>query len=266
MRVYIQYILNSFKECLAYRVEYFLGTINHVLDLLIQVYIWRALLGSTGETSSSVGVITLQEMVTYAVMSVIINTLIGGDVISRIEERVKNGHIATDLIKPMNFRGLMLADMTGYGMFRIIFELLPVLVLGIISFDIKYPGPENLLLFFITLINGIYLSFTITFGIGLSAFWIFNVWHYERLYSDLLRLFAGSWVPLWFFPDFLVRISAFLPFRLIYYLPISIYLGKTNPNESLFLVMQQFLWIIGLYILTRIIWYRATRKLSIQGG
>jgi ABC-2 type transport system permease protein len=264
--LYLQYIINSFKETLAYRFEYFIGLINHILSMLAWVYIWKALLGHTGETSSSIGIISLQDMVTYAVVSRMINSLTTSDVITRIEEKVKSGQISTDLIKPVNFRGLMFADMTGFGLYRIIFELPPMLLIGIFCFGIKYPAPENLLLFFIMLINGTILNFTITYGLGLSAFWIYNVWHYERFNSDMTILFSGSWIPLWFYPDFLAKLSEFLPFRLIFYVPISAYLGKINQNEGLFLGLQQILWIIGLHILTSIVWNRATRKLQIQGG
>ena len=53
MRKYWEYIKNSFKENLTYRVLYFTGILQTVLALVVQLYLWRALVGQAGEVTSS---------------------------------------------------------------------------------------------------------------------------------------------------------------------------------------------------------------------
>ena len=71
---------------------------------------------------------------------------------------------------------------------------------------------------------------------------------------------------MWFFPNSLVVISDFLPFKYIYFVPTSIFLSKSDPTASVLLILQQFLWIIGLTLVEKFVWRKAVRKLVVQGG
>lgn len=84
--------------------------------------------------------------------------------------------------------------------------------------------------------------------------------------DDVLRLLSGAFIPLWFFPTALADISSFLPFRLIFFTPISIYLEKISGVEAGGLIAQQLLWIIALLVVEKILWRKGIRKLVIQGG
>jgi ABC-2 type transport system permease protein len=107
--------------------------------------------------------------------------------------------------------------------------------------------------------------FLINYAMGLIAFWYLRGWQNTILWT-LNRLFSGATIPLWFFPSVLVTISNFLPLRLMYFVPISVYLGQVTPIDCLNLILQQFLWIGILYLLTKVVWRTAINKLVIQGG
>jgi len=266
MRKYFEYVKNAFKESLAYRVEYFMGITQSLFLLLVQLYLWRALLGQSEQASTDMGVITLNEMTTYVLMSTIIATLIYSNVILNINDRIRNGQISMDLIKPVNFKTYMFCNMIGRSFFNFLFQLLPVLAIGLIFIGIDYPSMQNLLLFCVTLVNAIIIMFLIQYSLGLLAFWYMSMWQVEMLLWTLIRLFSGQWIPLWFFPKILVNISNFLPFRLMYFVPISIYLGKVELVDSMYLLIQQLIWIVVLFGMTRLMWRAAIKKLVIQGG
>jgi len=141
-----------------------------------------------------------------------------------------------------------------------------VLIIGILFFNIQYPTGTNLMMFILTLINGLIINYFITHIIGLVSFWYTWIWQFNMLLSSLVKLFSGAFIPLWFFPKTISNAALFLPFRLIYYTPISIYLGKVNIQDIIWAIMQQFLWIVGLYFLERLIWSRAVNKLVVHGG
>ena len=90
--------------------------------------------------------------------------------------------------------------------------------------------------------------------------------HLDTITHNIIGLFSGSIVPLWFFPDALEKVSYFLPFRLIYFVPISVYLNKAGFFGSINLIMQQFIWIISLHLLMEGIWKLGIKKLVVQGG
>jgi ABC-2 type transport system permease protein len=264
MKKYLKFIQISFNNGLAYRVEYFVGTFRNLVILLVQLAVWKALL-TAGPVTTGSGVVTLREMTTYVVISSMIGTLLTVDVIFNMNDRIRNGQIGMDLVKPVNFQTYTFCNMLGQNMFSFLFQLLPILVIGVIFVGIELPSIFNFLLFLVTLINAIVIMFQMNYALGLVAFWYMRGWQ-STIVWILNRLFSGRYIPLWFFPPILVTISYFLPLRLMYFVPISIYLGTMAPLDCLYAILQQFAWMVLLYGLTRLMWRAAIKKLVIQGG
>jgi ABC-2 type transport system permease protein len=264
MKKYLKFIQISFNNGLAYRVEYFVGTFRNLVILLVQLAVWKALLAA-GPVTTDAGVVTLKEMTTYVVISSMIGTLLTVDVIFNMNDRIRNGQIGMDLVKPVNFQIYTFCNMLGQNMFSFLFQLLPILAIGVIFIGIEFPSMFNFLLFLITLVNAMVIMFQMNYALGLVAFWYMRGWQSTIIWI-LNRLFSGRYIPLWFFPPVLVTISYFLPLRLMYFVPISIYLGKMAPLECLSSILQQFAWMLVLYGVTRLMWRAAIKKLVIQGG
>ncbi len=81
-----------------------------------------------------------------------------------------------------------------------------------------------------------------------------------------MELFSGSFVPLWFYPDWLYAISACLPFRLIFFEPISIFLGRYAVEDMLQIVLLQLVWLAVLYAAGVWVWSKAQTKVMVHGG
>ena len=264
MKKYLKFIQISFNNGLAYRVEYFVGTFRNLVILLVQVCVWRALL-TAGPVTTGSGVVTLKEMTTYVVVSSMIGTLLTVNVIPNLNDRINNGQIGMDLLKPVNFQAYSFANMLGQNMFSFLFQMLPILAVGIIFVRMDFPSIPNFLFFLLTMINAIIIAFQVNFGMGLIGFWYMRGWQSTIIWI-LNRLFSGAYIPLWFFPQILVTISYFLPLRLMYFAPISIFLGTVTPLDCLYIILQQFGWMIVLYGVIMITWRAAIKKLVIQGG
>ena len=110
------------------------------------------------------------------------------------------------------------------------------------------------------------LQFLLSYILGLVGFWHSSVWQLGAYQWMLTSLFSGAFVPLWFFPDWLLSISNYLPFRLLYFAPIATYLGKLGVAEAAWLIAQQWMWVAGLLALQRIVWLAGIRKVVSQGG
>jgi ABC-2 type transport system permease protein len=266
MRTYYEYIKNSFKEFLAYRVDYVAGIIQTLLSLLIQIYLWQALFNQSKLVATNLGLVDLKDMITYVLISTLMSTLGRSNLIYDINSRVRSGQVSADLVRPFNFMGYMYCRMIGRNLFNFFFQLLPVLAVGLIFIHVSFPSVPNLLFFVIMTIGAQLILFLITFCLGLLAFWYMSIWQVDILLGTAFDLFSGRWIPLWFFPTALVSISAFLPFKLVYFIPISIYLGKLGTQDCWYAVLQQLIWIVILYGLSRLIWHAAVKKLVIQGG
>jgi ABC-2 type transport system permease protein len=84
--------------------------------------------------------------------------------------------------------------------------------------------------------------------------------------DGIVRILSGRWIPLWLFPPFLAAVSAFFPYRFIYYEPITIFLGKATVMDSVRIIGLQLIWIAGLFAVATLVWNKGVRKLVIQGG
>lgn len=266
MYLYFRFIKNAFLTNSAYRMNVFLRLFNRIMFLFINISIWKALYKGHFTMISNNGDISINDMITYAIISTAISVFINNTVIQRINYKIKTGEISMDLIKPMNFRTSVFCNEIGENCSRIVFELIPVLLISAVLFRINLPELDNFIVFLITLINGMLIQFFITYVLGLLGFWYLEVWHFDRLLDSLMQLFSGALIPLWFFPEFLVKVSNYLPFKLIYFTPISIYLGKFSLIEGVYSIMYQIIWIMLLLIIEKILWKHGIKKLVVQGG
>ena len=73
-------------------------------------------------------------------------------------------------------------------------------------------------------------------------------------------------MPLWLFPSMLQSLAAALPFQGTYFLPISIYIGRLSGADAVYAIEFQFLWLVALVVLSRLLWGWAHRRLVVQGG
>ncbi|MEO1365768.1 MAG: ABC-2 family transporter protein [Acidobacteriota bacterium] len=270
LALYWEIVKIAFRSRLAYRSEAVVLFVGRVLALFVQVAIWKALLGVGGSASSSVGSITLREMVTYVIvsrtLSVFVSLFAGYSPLWRIGEKIRSGEIAMDLTRPIGLRVTMFFETVGNNLFEIVFGALPMILAGALVFGLDVPGPVHLLLFGIAAVNGLLIYFLLSYMVGLVAFWYLTVWHLERFLNDLILVFSGALIPLWFFPPALVTVSEWLPFRQIFYTPISIYLEKLSLSEAGLVIAQQLAWLGLLLLAERALWKGGVRKLVVQGG
>lgn len=264
MSIYLEFIKVAFQERYAFRFNFFVSIFGSLLAIFIQMNIWSALLH---EREAAASAITLQDMLSYVIISNLIGGLTGSGVAQKIGERVESGMIAADFLRPLHLIYYLWADDFGAKSFQFLFVTVPTCSFVGLVYGISFPSDSRmLLLFFISLWFSVIISFYIHYILGMFAFWLQTSWFIGWVLLAFNQLFSGSIVPLWFYPDWLYTISSFLPFRLIAFEPISIYLEKKTVAESLIIILHQSTWMLVLILLERWLWLRAQRKVTVNGG
>ncbi|MFW6377732.1 MAG: ABC transporter permease [bacterium] len=263
MSLYLEYIKKIFQLKLTYRFNFIFSILTSMLWVYIQVNVWQALFLNQERVSG----VSLDEMISFVVLNLFINGLTSTDIGQNLGESINNGEIANSLIKPLNIKFYFIAEDFGDKLFNIIFSIVPTCLLAIFLWGFTLPTLSlNLLIFIISLINAIIIMYSINYILGLLAFWLETSWYVSWYLRAFQSLFAGSLVPLWFYPDILYRISRFLPFRLVSFDPINIYLERISVSESLNVLYMQIIWVFTLFIIEKAIWYQAHKKIIIFGG
>ncbi len=101
---------------------------------------------------------------------------------------------------------------------------------------------------------------------GTLVFWLMEIHGILYAREFLVLALSGSFIPLWFFPDWLFSITAFLPFRYIYHSPLSMLVGRLTGGAALRELILQAIWLAILIILSNFIWKRGLKRVIVNGG
>jgi len=249
-----------------YRFNFIVSIFSSIIVFFIQYNIWRTIYSDSNVIASALGDINLNEMVTYLVISTCISIIINTNILGIIEGSIKSGQIAMELIKPLNYNYYLFFNSLGDCAFRVMFQMLPSLLIILMFFNIALPTFTNLCFFLVALIFSYFINYLLRYSLGSLAYWYMSVWHFDLLIAEIISIFAGAYIPIWFFPKALLNFSELLPFQLIYYFPLSVYLGKYQFRDILYYFMLQIIWIIVLFLLSFLLYKRGMKRLVIQGG
>lgn len=234
-----------------------------LLLMFMQVNIWKALY-SQGVTMSS----TLNESVTYMIMSSVVLTTLRLQPGVSMGKSVYSGDVGAEMVRPINLLAQHCAHEMGKAMFLLASYVMPTIVFGLILFDV-FTLPSSFIDFLLFIISTVFASIIcllINAIFGYSAFWLYNNWYVIWVEGALLAFFGGTLLPIWFYPEIFDTITKFLPFRYACYEPINFYLGNIQGMDIVVSFAVQITWIVILVLLERFVWYKAQRKIVIQGG
>ena len=265
IKKYLTFTVKAFQRTLTYRFELWMELFINVLFMLVYVYLWKALY--TGQTL--VEGYDLKGILTYIVVSQTLLTFTFTLRVARIiEEKVRTGEVVTDLMKPIDFQLMTLATAAGTSSHTALFNMLPKFLLFYGTFGLSLPSSLlTLLLFTVSVVLGYVILFSLEFIIGIFAFWLVEIRGiYALVIWGLSMLFSGYFLPLEFYPAFLAKVAAVLPFRAIIYFPTAIYTGQLIGASLITAMLIQLAWVMVLIGFGRLGYQAAFRKLVIQGG
>ena len=254
---YLSIIVISIKASSAYKIKLFFYALTGITQFISYQYLWSSLYNDGREYNGFTG----GTILTYFVVSFLIQSIIPRWIAMEIGWGVKRGEIINVFLKPIGFRKYYLLYAFGDVIFTLIFMGLPIMLIAFLSASLVPCG--NILFFMFSLILSYGIAFNLFYLVGLISFVTTNIWGIFLTF-DLVNLFlSGALLPLQFMPRWLVMVIKILPFRYIVDFPISVWLtGKTDINE----IFIQILWFVLLSIITNFVYRRAISRLDIFGG
>ncbi|MGB8955182.1 MAG: ABC-2 family transporter protein [Tumebacillaceae bacterium] len=256
----------NFYQQAAYRVNFWLGMAGLLLELYVVYILWTVLYA---QTPASFGAVSLTQMITYAILGILLGEVLSVDdgPHTYIQKQVRMGMITSDLMKPVDFMVHMLARDFGRLVSKVFLMWLPPLVIAMLLFDMVLPSDAMQVIgFLIALVQAWVILFFCNFLFGLISFKTLDLIGFMFTYYALVRFSSGQIIPLWMYPDALQPLLNALPFKSIFYTPISTFTGILHGAALWQALWVQTAWIVGLFILSRLIWGRIHRHLIVQGG
>lgn len=262
MRAYLEFAKRSFQNNLVYRLDYVAGVLNAIVMIFVNISIWRAI----NEDGDSIESIQLQILVTYIVLSFLMQLIYTMDEYI-VEMKVRSGTISMDLLKPINFRTYLFSMHLGTLAFRLIMQFIPAFIVSAYIFRIlPVFSLEMLFYFFLSAMMGYLILYNLNYLVWMSTFWFYWSFSLVTIKDAVLLILSGALIPLWFMPTWLTDIITYTPFGYIFSTPILIYLGMMPEGDIYANLTRQLIWIVILFGLGKGLWLMARNKLVIQGG
>ncbi len=259
---YLAYFKKSFLNRSAYRFDHLMGILSTCLRMFIFWEIYKALYGGRQQVDG----ITMSMVTTNFILSMGMEAAFYVDDFF-MPHRINNGSITTELLRPMSFKGRMIAENMGNAAFNLCFRFVPAFVIACFLIGIQLPaGPQMLALFLVSGLLGYGVLWTISFTVQMLAFWLINVWSVVTIKNVFINVLSGTMIPLWFMPHWMEGVLNVTPFSSIYFTPVQIYLGQLTYGEIALKCGVQIFWIALLYLIGDVLWRLGQKKLVVQGG
>ncbi|AFM39450.1 ABC-type uncharacterized transport system, permease component [Desulfosporosinus acidiphilus SJ4] len=254
----------SFQRAAAYRFDAWTRILGNVIMLFLWGFIWYALY----KGKASVGNVTFHSMLSYILISQALQGIhSAGTPLWEIQERVRTGDIAMEMLRPYDYPLRMLFTDLGSILFYFLTAVLPIYTVIFLVFKPTMPvSLSQGLLFIVSAVMGYFIRYCIELTFGLFTFWLVETGGVEDVFYFSIFLFSGSAVPLWFFPKWLEHLALYLPFQGIYFVPNSIFVGQLSGQPLLMALFTQVVWLAACFALLRFVWAKASGKIVIQGG
>lgn len=265
MGLYRKIVSTSFKSQTAYKFNFYTSTFFGFMELVLKISIWQALYSSRG--GMSLAGIDLNEMIAYNMIISFSGKFVACRVMLDINDMVQKGDIAQRLLLPLGFRRHMFFTTLSSNLFWTLYSAIPPTLLAVAIYGMKFNlNTINIPFYLVSLVLAMFISFLLNFLLGLIVFWFNNAFFLDWMAGAFFSLFSGTFVPMWFFPNWLNLLSKLLPFRYIVYEPTAILLGRNTYDGNMQVLAMQVLWIGVLLLLGEIVWRKAKKRVFLQGG
>ncbi|WP_327585416.1 ABC-2 family transporter protein [Nonomuraea sp. NBC_00507] len=247
----------GFRLALAYRSNIIMTCVALVAQVFLLRMIWTSVYGSRPAAAG----LTLEALLAYLTLANLQAFATHTVVSSTIHHRIRTGMVFFDLARPIGYLRQMAAFQIGntLGGLLMLAPVIPVVLLvGSITVPVNGPG------YVITLVLGYVIAVQLALLISLIGFWTMEIGAISLLYRLVSQFFAGTMVPLAFFPGVLGEVAEILPFKYMGYVPAAVYVGHISDIAGP--VVVELAWITGLGAVLVLTWSRAHRRVVIQGG
>lgn len=257
---YLHLVRAGYRRHSAYLSASLAGLFTNTVFGLLRVAVLLAVVAQTGQVAGYDAPTTATFVwLGQGLLGVI---LLWGD--GELAARVRSGDIAIDLARPWNLQAALLAGDLGRAGHAVLLRFLPPVALGALVMPFRWPAePATALLFAVSALLAVVVSFAARFLLDLSAFWLLDARGVRAVYGAVGGVLCGLSVPLAFFPDTVRAVLFATPFPALMQSPIDVF---TERGSAVLLIGNQLLWAAVLLAAGQLALVRGTRKLVVQGG
>ena len=264
MSTYRSVAAAAFRQYSTYRMATAAGVFTNVVFGFIRASIMFAAIGGAGGELSGY---TVAQAATYVWLGQALLAPIEAFGTREVSQRVHQGEVAIDLLRPTSFLGLHYAQKLGRSGFLLLGRGIPPLLVGAVVTGLALPeDPRSYLLGALSLLLAVTVAFLADMMVNLAAFWLLETRGLTIVYTAVMNLLSGFLIPILWFPDWLLLIARATPFPSMIQTPIDTLSGRITPLDALPLVATQVGWVPVLAVAAQLMLRAGVRSVEVQGG
>ena len=274
LKLYLPFSKAGIKVELAYKAQIVMWIIISFIQCFFVLFLYQAIYrNSDNGMNSVINGFTFYDMVLYMITSFFFSFIMGaGDTSYDIWTDIKEGTIANTLTKPVSYRLRHLFTYLGVLAFDYLVIIIPFLSivygifigLGILQIQL-WDFILHILFFIVFSILAGFINNAVSYFVGMLVFYTDHLFGLNMARNALQGFLGGQMVPLAYMGTLGIAFS-FTPFAFMNSVPVLTIMGKLDINSILIYLGIAILWIILIETANHLIFKRALKKITVQGG
>ena len=264
---FLAYMRLAFKDRIAYRAHFILGSVLRFVSLVVVVYLWGAVFEASG--TDRIGGFAYGDMVAYYYLVMVSRSFASmPGLATSVAGEIREGTLSRFLVKPLGLLGVQLSLRMAHKMIFIASALIPYLgVAWLLRWAFQgWPSGPRLAAWITSLLLAFAIDFCVHFILGILAFWVLEVTSFLFIALMIEYFCSGHMIPLDLLPAPVIAVLGVLPFKYTAYFPAAVFLGKVPDSELGPALAIEALWAAGLFLLAAFLLKRGERRYAAYGG
>lgn len=243
-------------ESIAYRASIVIWVGADMFAALTMPLVWLAATKG-GEIQGFTG----PQFVAYYILIILLSNFITSHFAWDINYEIREGMLTSQLIRPANWLSYMFVRNLAYRCVRLA-VFIPFLIVFLIAYGKNLSQVEYFLgwQFWALVVGGHILSFATVVALGMVSLFTEEAEAVFELYYFPMWFLSGMMVPIDVLPHWAQWLAKALPFYYTVGAPTEILIGRVNPADAVRIVGIQTLYIVGMYLLHRMLWKRGLKR------
>jgi ABC-2 type transport system permease protein len=273
LRKYLNIFRVSLIERMAYRGDFFFGSVLRFFPMITTILLWTAVYAGApeqpGDEEKRLAGYSLHEMIAYLLLVHISRMFSSMPGLSAgISRDIREGTLKKYLIQPLDMIAYLVSYRAAHKVAYITTSFLPYALLFFVCagyFD-RFPDAATLACYVTSLLLSFLVGFFVEASIGMVGFWFLEITSLVWVVNTVNYFVSGQMIPLDLLPPFWATVLKSLPFQYLAYFPAAVFLGKVRGAELLHGLLIQAVWAVVLIVLSRWLYARGLRRYSAYGA
>lgn len=266
MRKFWEIVKINYKSLIQYKWTFAMSVLAQPFVMIVNYLVFYGIYSYCGK--GQIRGYDMEQMVWFYTANLLVNSFVWNNIVGEMTYKIRSGELSNDLLKPMSVFTYGLSNTVASRMIAVIMDFLPGLVVYSLILPPSFMTPLSMLRFLLLMLPTFFLNYLLSFLVGLCAMIIKNDTSLQAVSGVMIAFAGGSLIPMEFYPGWLNMLLDFLPYKYVYYYPIQIFLNKYSGDVWEMwgkIIVIQGVWMIGLFIVYKMVWGRAVRRYCAVG-